>query len=146
MPSSRSRGTTCTPATCIRAIQAGKAVFVEKPLCLTEEELAEIEDALRESGDPAPLLMVGFNRRFSAAAAKAQEFFADVVSPLSVSIRFNAGKFPPTIGCKTRTKGAAASSARRVTASIWRRSWLARRPCDVFAESIADPRADAIRR
>jgi predicted dehydrogenase len=78
----------------IRAIQAGKAVFVEKPLCLTEAELAEIETALRDAGDPAPLLMVGFNRRFSTAAAEVGRFFADVQSPLTVSVRFNAGPLP----------------------------------------------------
>jgi predicted dehydrogenase/threonine dehydrogenase-like Zn-dependent dehydrogenase len=78
----------------LRAIQAGKAVFVEKPLCLTEEELFEIEAALGDAGETAPLLMVGFNRRFSAAAAEVRRFFADADAPLTVSIRFNAGPLP----------------------------------------------------
>ncbi len=78
----------------IRAIQAGKAIFVEKPLCLTEDELFEIESALGDVGETAPLLMVGFNRRFSAAAAEVRRFFADADAPLTVSIRFNAGPLP----------------------------------------------------
>jgi predicted dehydrogenase/NADPH:quinone reductase-like Zn-dependent oxidoreductase len=78
----------------IRAIQAGKAIFVEKPLCLTEDELIEIESALGDAGETAPLLMVGFNRRFSAAAVEVRRFFANVESPLTVSIRFNAGPLP----------------------------------------------------
>lgn len=55
------------------ALRAGKNVFVEKPLCLNEEELAEIVLAYSESQNQ-PQLMVGFNRRFSplAQAIKAQ--------------------------------------------------------------------------
>jgi predicted dehydrogenase/threonine dehydrogenase-like Zn-dependent dehydrogenase len=78
----------------IRAIQAGKAIFVEKPLCLTDDELSEIESALGDAGETAPLLMVGFNRRFSAVAAEVRRFFADADAPLTVSIRFNAGPLP----------------------------------------------------
>jgi predicted dehydrogenase/NADPH:quinone reductase-like Zn-dependent oxidoreductase len=74
----------------MRALDASKAVFVEKPLCLTVEELNEIEQA-RERLDNAPLIMVGFNRRFSQAARHVRDFFADVSAPLTVSVRFNAG-------------------------------------------------------
>ena len=82
------------PGHVLRALQAGKAVFVEKPLCISEEELLEIETALGDAGETAPLLMVGFNRRFSAAAAEVRRFFADADAPLTVSIRFNAGPLP----------------------------------------------------
>jgi predicted dehydrogenase/threonine dehydrogenase-like Zn-dependent dehydrogenase len=73
-----------------KALRSGKHVFVEKPLCLTIEELAEIEKALTND----KLLMVGFNRRFSPAATQVKEFFADVTKPLTISIRFNAGEIP----------------------------------------------------
>ena len=77
----------------IAALRAGKAVFVEKPLCLTPEELADIESLIPNL--QAPFLQVGFNRRFSPAAQLVKDFFADGGQPLAVSIRFNAGAIPP---------------------------------------------------
>ena len=80
----------------IRALSSGKNVFVEKPLCLTLEELDEIETTLLSLEAP-PVLMVGFNRRFSPSAEKIKDFFSSVVDPLTVSIRFNAGRFRANI-------------------------------------------------
>ncbi len=80
------------------AIRNGKHIFVEKPLCMTTEELTAIEEAIegRENVTPgkAPIVMVGFNRRFSPTAKQAREFFADTQVPLTVSFRFNAGEIP----------------------------------------------------
>jgi predicted dehydrogenase/threonine dehydrogenase-like Zn-dependent dehydrogenase len=78
----------------LECVRAGKHVFVEKPLCLTEGELAEIESALADRGAQAPVVMVGFNRRFSPAARAVKKFFAPVAQPLTVSFRFNAGAIP----------------------------------------------------
>ena len=84
----------------VAALRAGKHVFVEKPLCLTTEDLGEIEAALLGPGLPesngrgGPHLMVGFNRRFSPAARAVREFFAQVADPMTVLLRFNAGAIP----------------------------------------------------
>ena len=78
----------------VRALMAGKHVFVEKPLCITPDELADIEDCLATLGDAAPILMVGFNRRFAPAMARVREHFRSV-GPLSISYRFAAGPIPP---------------------------------------------------
>ena len=78
----------------LAAILARKSIFVEKPLCLTIDELLEIEAALEEAGDEAPLIMVGFNRRFAPATRVVKEFFQNVATPLTVSVRFNAGDIP----------------------------------------------------
>jgi len=78
----------------IAALKAGKNVFVEKPLCLSVEELRAIEEALL-AREKTPLLMVGFNRRFSPAASEARKFVSDIAGPLTVSVRFNAGEIPP---------------------------------------------------
>ncbi|MEZ6035074.1 MAG: bi-domain-containing oxidoreductase [Planctomycetaceae bacterium] len=78
----------------ITAIQRGRNIFVEKPLCLTLEELQQIEAAIDAAGDRAPAIMVGFNRRFSPAAVKLRNFFSSVSTPLTISIRFNAGELP----------------------------------------------------
>ncbi|MBP62406.1 MAG: alcohol dehydrogenase [Planctomycetaceae bacterium] len=77
----------------IRGIRGGKHVFVEKPLCMSVDELHAIEDGLRTVPNPA-LVMVGFNRRFSPAAKSLRKFFANTFEPLTVSIRFNAGMIP----------------------------------------------------
>ena len=78
----------------VRAIEAGKHVFVEKPLALTEDELAAVERALAGRGPDAPLLMVGFNRRFAPTAVAAREHLAQTGAPLTVMYRFNAGAIP----------------------------------------------------
>jgi predicted dehydrogenase/threonine dehydrogenase-like Zn-dependent dehydrogenase len=77
----------------VAALRAGKHVFVEKPLCLTPEELREITDLLR-SPEQAPLLMVGYNRRFAPLAVAMREFLAGGREPLAVHYRVNAGPIP----------------------------------------------------
>jgi len=74
-----------------RALEAGKHVFVEKPLALTDEELDGVLAAAASGGE----LMVGFNRRFSPLARAAQDFFKERHTPLSVNYRVNAGRFSP---------------------------------------------------
>jgi predicted dehydrogenase len=78
----------------IDALRAGKHVFVEKPLCLTGEELDRIRVAYGETAGSGLILMVGFNRRFSSHAAKAREFFGQARGPLVISYRVNAGRLP----------------------------------------------------
>ena len=78
----------------IKALQTGKHVFVEKPLCITSEELEKIEEAhqqLEASGHP-PLLMVGFNRRFSPLIGKMKEVLKD--APMALTYRVNGGTIP----------------------------------------------------
>ena len=77
----------------LKAIRAGKHVFVEKPLALNLEDIADIEAVLSQA-DPSPIVMVGFNRRFSPAARRVKEFFASIASPRTVSVRFNTGEIP----------------------------------------------------
>ena len=73
----------------LRAMRAGKHVFCEKPLCLTESDLSEIVRACFEPG--APRLMVGYNRRFAALAARMRPFLASIPDPLAMHYRINAG-------------------------------------------------------
>ncbi len=81
------------------ALSAGKHVFVEKPLALNEEGLKEII-AARGSietapGRGCPLLLVGFNRRFSPHTARIKELLRGRSGPLCLNMTVNAGEIPP---------------------------------------------------
>jgi predicted dehydrogenase/threonine dehydrogenase-like Zn-dependent dehydrogenase len=82
----------------IAALEAGKHVFCEKPLCLSEHELGEISAAYQRtrSGDARPLLMVGYNRRFASLAIQMRDFLIGAVEPLMMQYRINAGFLPAT--------------------------------------------------
>ena len=75
----------------LKALQAGKHVFVEKPLAITPESLEEIVQAL-SSGNS--LLLAGFNRRFAPLAVELSKFLADRREPLHMHYRVNAGCIP----------------------------------------------------
>lgn len=74
----------------LQALAAGKHVFVEKPLCLTLDELAEIETAHK----PSSILMVGFNRRFAPQVQKMKSLLQGVSGPKSMVMTVNAGAIP----------------------------------------------------
>lgn len=73
------------------ALRAGKHVFVEKPLALREDELAEVEAA---HGKSDSLLMVGFNRRFAPQVRKMKTLLGAVAGPKALVMTVNAGKIP----------------------------------------------------
>ena len=74
----------------LAALAAGKHIFCEKPLCLSEIELAEIVRAYAICGRDR-LLMVGFNRRFAPMAIKMRAFLKQFQEPLALHYRVNAG-------------------------------------------------------
>ncbi len=72
-------------------LQAGKSVFVEKPLCLNSDELNEIIEVYQQAGDGVTLT-VGFNRRFSPFATKLKQLVGD--GPKNIIATMNAGFIP----------------------------------------------------
>jgi predicted dehydrogenase/threonine dehydrogenase-like Zn-dependent dehydrogenase len=76
----------------VEALNAGKHIFVEKPLALTRAELAEVRSAYQESIHPQ--LLVGYNRRFSPLAVKMHTLLAGRSQPLSLVYTINAGAIP----------------------------------------------------
>lgn len=73
-----------------KALLAGKAVFVEKPLALTEDELAGVLAAVEESGNDR--LQVGFNRRFAPLLQEARKRFGARTGPANLRYLVNAGR------------------------------------------------------
>lgn len=86
----------------IRAMKAGKAVFVEKPMALTQEETELVMKTAEETGAP---FMVGYNRRFSKYAIEAKKFTDKRVNPLIISYRMNAGFIPRDSWIQTKEGG-----------------------------------------
>ena len=76
----------------LSALRAGKHVFCEKPLCLTLEELAEIEAEARAR--PGQKLMLGFNRRFAPQVVKVRQLLGSVSEPKGFVMTVNAGAIP----------------------------------------------------
>ena len=75
----------------VEALRADKHIFVEKPLCISLEELLLIDEARAKS---QAQVMVGFNRRFSAPFCAIKKFFATRQDPMSMLYRVNAGAIP----------------------------------------------------
>ena len=76
-----------------QALRAGKAVFVEKPLAITETEMDEVVAAQLETGG---VLTVGFNRRFAPHVRKMVAALARRSSAANIVLRVNAGAIPAT--------------------------------------------------
>ena len=75
----------------VEALDAGKHVFVEKPLALTLDQLAEVQAAA--TGAPG-VLTVGFNRRFAPMMVEAKAMLANRGGPIAMHYRINAGHIP----------------------------------------------------
>jgi predicted dehydrogenase len=82
----------------LAALEAGKHVFVEKPLAIDGQQLERLELFFTEAvaaGRKTPVLMTGFNRRFSPPIMRIREILADRTTPLMIEYRMNAGYIPP---------------------------------------------------
>lgn len=86
----------------IQALEAGKAVFVEKPMALTMEETDQIMEVAKRTGVP---FMVGFNRRFSKYAVETKKAVANRKNPMMISYRMNAGFIPQESWIQTEEGG-----------------------------------------
>lgn len=91
----------------LQALEAGRHVFVEKPLCLTEQELENIAVVRSKSGQERsgarPLLMVGYNRRYSPLSEYIREELGS--GTMAIAYRINAGAIPADSWIQDRTVG-----------------------------------------
>lgn len=118
----------------LAALQAGKAVFCEKPPALNEKELAAIEKQLAKKG--SPLYTVGYNRRFAPLAMEMKAFLAQASAPLTAHYRINAGELPKEHWLRDPAQGGG-----RILGEVCHfvdfLSWLAEaEPVTVFAQSL----------
>ncbi|MCB2214227.1 bi-domain-containing oxidoreductase [bacterium] len=77
----------------LRAFEAGKQVYCEKPLAIDQAQLDEMTAALQK--EDQPLLMLGFNRRFAPLAVELKSFVDRRQEPLYAHFRVNANVIPP---------------------------------------------------
>jgi len=77
----------------INGLNRGKNIFVEKPLAMHHEELDEIEAAYSKL-DKKPVVMIGYNRRFSPHVQKIKELLKNKDAPKSFILTMNAGDLP----------------------------------------------------
>jgi predicted dehydrogenase len=90
----------------LAALAAGKNVFCEKPLCLSEQDLQSIIGAhLGITAARRPTLMVGFNRRFAPMTTRMKAFLAPISEPLALHYRINAGHLPADHWVNDREQG-----------------------------------------
>jgi len=76
----------------VKALKAGKHVFVEKPLAISSDQLSVISKQLLKTEDC--LLTTGFNRRFAPPARQLSAFYKDRTEPMHIHYRVNAGSIP----------------------------------------------------
>jgi predicted dehydrogenase len=76
----------------ISALKNQKAVYCEKPLAISENDLSLVQDALKEAG--SSIMMVGYNRRFAPFSLRLKDFLSDRSEPMVIHYRVNAGSIP----------------------------------------------------
>lgn len=89
----------------LETLKMGKHVFVEKPLALAQGELDTIVAFYGTAPDPKPLLLTGFNRRFSPFARRIWEIVSKRSNPMILNYRMNAGYIPLDTWVHTETGG-----------------------------------------
>ena len=120
-----------------RALETGKAVFVEKPLALTREEVERILGVIEKTGNDR--LMVGFNRRFAPLLTDMRTRFGPQAATASTRYLVNAGRLDATswyLNEELEGSRFAGEGGHFIDTLSW---WADSLPTEVYAVSGADP-------
>ena len=122
----------------IAALNAGKHVFVEKPLCTAPDDLPRIRDAYERALERfgPRTLMVGFNRRFAPHTRRLRTLLASRRGPLSMHYRVNAGFIPAESWVHDPVEGAGRLIGEGCHFLDWMRELAGAAPTRVVAESV----------
>jgi predicted dehydrogenase/threonine dehydrogenase-like Zn-dependent dehydrogenase len=123
------------------ALRAGKAVFVEKPLAVDEDQLRAILAAVADSGNDR--LMVGFNRRYAPLLTDLKRAFGARSGPVQVRYDVNAGRLEAGSWYAQPEEGSrlVGEGCHFVDTISW---WLDQDPVSVFAAATGDPDDSAV--
>ena len=120
-----------------RALETGKAVFVEKPLALTRDETERILDVVEKTGNDR--LMVGFNRRFAPLLTEMRARFGPPAATASTRYLVNAGRLDPAswyLNEELEGSRFTGEGGHFIDTLSW---WADSLPEEVYAVSGADP-------
>jgi predicted dehydrogenase/threonine dehydrogenase-like Zn-dependent dehydrogenase len=122
-----------------RVLETGKAVFVEKPLALTHEELERVAEVITKTGNDR--LMVGFNRRFAPLLARMKAEFGPVSSAAATRYLVNAGPLAADSWYRNAREGSrfAGEGGHFIDTLSW---WADSIPADVYA--VGGPEQDDV--
>jgi predicted dehydrogenase len=126
----------------LSALEAGKHVFCEKPLCLGEGDLAEIVRR-QMTGYPEQRLMVGFNRRFAPMALRMKSFLNDAREPFIAHYRVNAGALPADHWLRDPDEGGGRLLGEACHFIDFLTFLAGRFPVEVFARQLSTGRPDS---
>ena len=132
----------------MESLRAGKHTFVEKPLCTTQDELDEIKafydqkSAIRNPQSILPLLMVGFNRRFSKYAREIKKHITKRINPLFIHYRMNAGYSPMDSWVHSEEGGGRIIGEACHIIDLF--SYLVDAPVKTFSSASLQPKTDSI--
>ena len=129
------------PMVC-EALRAGKAVFVEKPLALDEDQLAELQLTVATTGNDR--LIVGFNRRFAPMLVRLRQRWGDATSAVQLRYDVNAGRLDPASWYARRDEAGTrlvGEGCHFVDTASW---WLGADPVEVMATSTAKDPDDVV--
>ncbi len=87
-----------------KAIEFKKNLFIEKPLCIKEEELNEIKNLINSNSE-LPLINIGFNRRFSSLIMKLKEVLNNPEKPMIINYMVNSENFDKNMWVNTEEGG-----------------------------------------
>ncbi len=118
----------------MQSLQAGKAVFVEKPLAINTDQLQEVIETKKKHNHP---LMVGFNRRFAPVSIQVKKEFTSAGEPIVMNMRINAGMIPKDNWLQQKDVGAGRIIGEMCHFIDLMQFFTASEPVRVFAECIS---------